>query len=133
MVLPHRCPAVGAFPLQQQQQQQRGVSSRSGAGRGAGSSRLPGTSLAAVVLASTVATATASAEGKAGEEVRVKGAGGEGAAGGVLPHKVDTYGGVIIDAAALPDGEQAFVGVLDASLEAWKAAGRRGVLDKGAY
>ena len=125
VVLPHRCPAMGAFP----QQQQRGAASRSGAlSAGTGTSRLPGTALAAaLVVASTAATATASAESKPGTEVKVKGPGGEGAAAGVLLHKVDHYNGVIIDAAALPDGEEAFVSVLDASLAAWKAAGRRGV------
>ena len=137
MVLPHRCLAAGTFP----QQQQRGASSSSGAARGSAASRLPGTAVAAaLVLASTAATAPAAADGRPGGEAERRPGGEDDLAspGSVLPHKVDHYNGVIVDANGLPDGEQAFVSQLGSSLVAWKAEGRRGVwlqvpLDKATF
>jgi hypothetical protein len=50
-----------------------------------------------------------------------------GGAAGVLSAKVDPYGGVNIDADALPADPEAFAAALAASLEVWVAEGRRGV------
>ena len=44
-----------------------------------------------------------------------------------LAHSVDRYGGVIVDADALPDTADAFAAALASSIARWKATGVRGV------
>jgi 8-oxo-dGTP pyrophosphatase MutT (NUDIX family) len=59
------------------------------------------------------------------------GAGGVAAAApesdGTLPHRVDSYGGVVVDAAGLPADPAAFGAALRSSVVSWRDAGRRGV------
>ncbi|CAG9464324.1 unnamed protein product [Pedinophyceae sp. YPF-701] len=45
----------------------------------------------------------------------------------MLKHKEDFYGGVIVDGDALPSDAARFEAELDASLESWRATGKRGV------
>ncbi|CAM9747906.1 unnamed protein product, partial [Scytosiphon promiscuus] len=48
-------------------------------------------------------------------------------ASAMLAHTGDVYDGVTIDEAGLPDTTEDFVAVLKTSLEAWRAAGKKGV------
>ena len=45
----------------------------------------------------------------------------------MLEHAADRYGGVVVDEASLPPATDAFVAALASSIEAWRAAGVRGV------
>ena len=45
----------------------------------------------------------------------------------MLEHAADRYGGVVVDEASFPPATDAFVAALASSIEAWRAAGVRGV------
>jgi 8-oxo-dGTP pyrophosphatase MutT (NUDIX family) len=47
--------------------------------------------------------------------------------GAQLTHRIDSYGGVVVDVSALPSDPAAFTAALEASVACWLAAGRRGV------
>lgn len=49
------------------------------------------------------------------------------AAAQILPHRVDSYGSVVVDALLLPNSPSLFVAALQASLTAWRNEGRRAV------
>lgn len=45
----------------------------------------------------------------------------------LLEHTTDIYDGVTIDGASLPATTEEFTSVLEASLEAWRSTGKKGV------
>jgi 8-oxo-dGTP pyrophosphatase MutT (NUDIX family) len=113
---------VASLPLAPRPPQERAASE---------TSRRWGASLAA----GAVGLACACASGSGAEA-----AGGGGAADAPAPphhaphpphaplaHRVDSYGGVVVDADGLPPDAAAFAAALAASVSAWVAAGRRGV------
>ena len=75
-----------------------------------------GSGLAAGVVALALAGAGATAAAAAAAEPD-----------GTLPHRVDSYGGVVVDAAGLPADTAAFASALSSSCVRWRDAGRRGV------
>lgn len=45
----------------------------------------------------------------------------------LLEHTTDNYDGVTVDEASFPESIEGFTSVLEASLEAWRSAGKKGV------
>lgn len=45
----------------------------------------------------------------------------------LLEHTTDIYDGVTVDGASLPSTTEEFASVLEASLEAWRSTGKKGV------
>jgi len=118
-----RCAAP--FAANSQQQSRRGSTSTSSS-RGGGEQQQQSTASvrAATRLAAGAAAALVASSVAAAESGR---AGGASQTVDELPHRVDHYNGVIIDAATLPATEAEFLRHLHSSLASWKAAGRRGV------